>query len=378
MRSISLAQLPFRSLNYFPAPRYLDALEAKYREVLGSESAIPRKGIWEPPPWITWVRAAIRSALYDRKPNAAVNVLDLSRCEFDFASVMAALNNTAKTDVYCFSPLTQNIGLTTSVAAALRSQGHIAVAGGPVAAYLDPACFDAIFIGRIETQYERFTSWLADVLAVPRTDLHISTESYAQHIDYSWVSREYHEATIYLRTFTHHGCPLKCTFCADRLSGSFVLPAQLLESDLRALRLNFPHRSGVYIGDLTFGVSAASVANLKRSLSDFSDEQNRFRLIVQTTPALITPRFVADLHELGVSLVELGVESGESGAVRRIQKFRPSTEWLEDKINILLDNKIQVAGNIIVGLPDDTHADFEQTVSFILRWRKTLWVCVMG
>jgi radical SAM superfamily enzyme YgiQ (UPF0313 family) len=201
----------------------------------------------------------------------------------------------------------------------------------------------------------------------------------ARQLDYSWAREGYSRGIMFLRVYSHHGCPFACSFCADRLSGSLVVDPRLLQHDLAALARSFPSREALYVGDLTFGVSRPAVRNLAESLDALAAARGKqFRLIVQTNPALITKAFVEQMRKLGVVLVEMGVESGSAGAVQRATKMRPSTAWLEEKLHLIQEAGLRAAGNIVIGLPDDTEADYEQTAEFVLKWRKDMWFNVYG
>jgi hypothetical protein len=377
--SISILQLPFPSLDYFPVPEYFSALEQWYRTAVASECTVPATGLWEVPPWIAWLQAALRAATRRLPRSPAVQIIDLSRTLFDVDAVMAGIAQFPETAVYCVSPLTQNVTLATRVADLLRRDGLSVVAGGPISGQLDRQHFTSVFHGRVEAAPDRFLVWFGSILQIAPSALGLSLDSLADHLDYSWAAPRYRIDTMYMRTFTHHGCPLACSFCADRLTGAAVVPAPLLEGDLRALSATFQSRTALYIGDLSFGISRESVRNLEIALADLRDQCGRtFRLIVQTNPSLVTSEFANVLHQLGVAVVEIGVESANADSVRRALKYRPSTAWLEEKFRILQDAALRVAGNLVVGLPWDGVDEYAETEDFVRKWRREVWFNVYG
>ena len=378
--TIYVVQLPFPSLDYFPVPRYFERLQAWYRRAAGADCTVPYAGIWEIPLWVSWVRAALLVARNCLDAAFDVQIRDLSRAPFDVDAVLQQLPCVSPGDIYCLSPLTQNRALATRLAAVLRQRGMKAVGGGPVAGDLDAQDFDCIFVGKIETSFEKFLGSFAALLGAPRRNRRTDYVALlAEHLDYTWAFPGYHSQILYLRTFTHHGCPFACTFCADRSSGSSLVDPRLLSRELFSLVSTFPDHQTLYVGDSTFGVAYGAMSNLAEALTGVHDALRRaLRLIVQTNPALVTPRFAANLRKLGVVLVELGIESGSSASVRRTQKFRPSNDWLEEKLRILDEAGLRVAANIIVGLPEDSEEDYEQTEAFILKWRHRLWFNVYG
>jgi len=378
-RTIFIVQLPFPSLDYFPEPRYFALEQEWFRVAAGKDFTIPKIGIWELPWWMSWVSGAIEAGLATLGVEAEVRMVELSRVRCDLQSVMDALPESGVGDLFCFSPLTQNFLLAKKVATELRGLRRKCAIGGPMATHATLDCFDHIFVGRIETQLPGFMQWLAKALSVPESSRPLTVESLAAEIDHSWAPPSFHTETNYLRTFTVHGCPFACSFCADRLSGTEGLNKKLLLADLSSLASVFKQRTLLYIGDLTFGVLRPSMVQLKEVLNFLQQTFGKtFRLIVQTNAALITPRFAKELVDLNVAVVEMGIESGSPQAVRRTEKYRPSGSWLEERIRILHDHGIEVAGNIVVGLPDDAETEFLQTEEFIFRWRKKMWFHIYG
>ena len=379
--TVFVVQLPFPSLDYFPEPRYFGLEQEWFRAAVGKDFTIPEVGIWEVPWWVSWVSASIRAAVQESELEIQVKNVDLSRVKCDLESVCRALPKGEPGDLYCFSPLTQNFALATAVASELRDTARKSAMGGPMSEHARQGDFDFIFRGRIETQWDKFNNWLVEALNLSPGDLShpANADSLAKHLNHSWVPKTYQADVNYLRTYTLHGCPFACSFCADRLTGPDPVAANLLRADLFALASNFPGRSTLYIGDLTFGVSRPTIVTLKSLLRETADLFGRtFRLIVQTNASLINERFAQELVELGVAVVEMGIESGSPEAVRRTQKRRPSGHWLDERIQILHDHGIRVAGNIIVGLPEDGEQEFAQTEEFMLRWRRQMWFHVYG
>ncbi len=377
--NIFVVQLPFPSLQYFPERRYFPLEQEWFREAAGEDFTIPESGIWEVPWWVSWVSGAIQAGLDVLGVRGEVHTVELSRTRCDLNSVMRDLPEGSAGDLFCFSPLTQNFLLSRMVAAQIRQRGGKCAIGGPMARFATSEDFDHIFRGRIETQLSKFIHWLAAALALPEPKRPLLLESLAARIDHSWAPTHFQTEINYMRTFTVHGCPFACSFCADRLSGTEPVSKELLLADLSSLASVFKRRTTLYIGDLTFGVSRPSVVQLKDALEQVQRRFGKvFRLIVQTNAALITPRFARELADMNVAVVEMGIESGSAQAVRRTEKYRPSGNWLEERIQILHDHGIQVAGNIIVGLPDDGEAEFAQTEDLILRWRGKLWFHIYG
>lgn len=380
-RTITLVQLPFRSLgSYFPAADYFDHLENWYSARLEDDCVVPADGIWEVPLWISWLKCLVLAATRGSVPRVTVEVLDLSHCPFDVEAVVDILPLDDPSAVIALSPLTQNSELASSISRLARGRGLTVLAGGAVAQYLEAADYTSVFVGRPELRWSVFVTWIAELLelqgASPWVDPNLAL---SDELDHSWARERYAQRVIYPRVFTHHGCPYSCTFCADRRSGSYTLPNPVLYRDLQATLETFRERRSLYIGDLTFGISPPAVKNLHRVLSETDAAVgHRPRLAVQTNLALINETFVESLLALGVAVVEVGIETGSPAAAEHAAKRSRSSTWVDERLRLLLDADIAVAGNLIVGLPDDNSDDLFQTEELLQKWRNEIWFNIYG
>lgn len=377
-KTLSIVQLPFPSLSYFPVPTYFTALERWYQTHVSHTCTVPPSGIWEIPMWISWVGAAIQTAISELRVEVKVDIIDLNRINYSLAEICSLLENKACSDVYFFSPLVQNYPLTIAVAGFLKKRGAKVVIGGATATYLSDDIFDYIFKGRIESNYAEFLRIFAELFSVKSQPATFCWTSFASNLSYAWA-KDYLGKLIYLRTFTYHGCPLQCSFCADSNSGIKPIPEEIIEKEITELNRQFPDNDVLYIGDLTFGMFKQSFNLLENVLANIRKETGKiYKLIIQTNPALVSKEFIDKCKKINVVLIELGIESGSATAVNRVNKKRPSEYWLEEKISLLINNGLAVAGNIIVGLPDDTMEDYQGTISFINRWKRDVWFNIYG
>jgi len=339
---------------------------------------VPLDGIWEIPLWITWLQAFLKTSIKDLDLSVNIRVIDLSRKPFQDFNPQEYFNGDELSDLYIFSPLLQNYDLTQKVADFLREKGTKVAIGGVMSSFVDPMRFDYVFTGRIEQNYPSFLSIISDVYQVRTPVIEFSFSRFEKHISYEWA-KHYVNRVIYLRLFTQFGCPLNCSFCSDRRTGVDIVPLNIVEKELQELHKTFPAMDVLYIGDLTFGVNKYAIEYLEKILVNLKQKfRIEYKLIIQTNPSLISQPFLDELKRLNVKVIEMGIESGSVTSVKRLNKKRPSTEWLESRIHLILKNDIGVAGNIIVGLPDDQEEDYFGTIEWINKWKEKIWFNLYG
>jgi hypothetical protein len=375
---ITIVQLPFPSLNYFPDRNYFSRLEQWYRSKVSVSVKVPDTGIWEVPMWISWIKAFCEYALSQLSINAKVDVLDLNAAPYDSFRAADYFPESTTNQLFLFSPLLQNYVLAESVSAHIRSGGGTTMLGGVMAEFANAERFDAIFKGRLEHNALSFIKIMSQFLRVKSEPPTFALKDIANYLSYEWA-KNYSDRVIFLRLFTHFGCPLSCTFCADRKTAIDILPSYIMQRELKSLSITLPRTDALYIGDLTFGANKASIASLRKTLDVVQQTSGIvYKLIVQTNPSLITQEFLNELKTINVKVIELGIESGSPEAVQRVSKKRPSSDWLEKKLQLILDNGFSVAGNIIVGLPHDRRQDYDYTLDFIRRWKNNMWFNIYG
>ena len=378
---VHIIQLPFPDLeSYFPVPEYFQSLENWYQKNLSPSCRVPNTGLWEAPPWITWVSAAFETvkSLSDSVFN--VKIVDFSKYQQSSQRISAYIDNINPGDICCFSPLTQNYLFTQKIIAILLKRKVRVLVGGKINSQfaLNPSVYT--FNSRIEQQIPELFRLVSKRRNFSGDDITKKFEiQFARNLNWGWATNSYNRRTIYSRVFSHHGCPFSCDFCADRESGSYVVPKESLQSEIKSLSESFPDQSALYIGDLTFGINKAALKNLCASLLEYTKTNNkRFSLAVQTNPSLITEKFIDQLKELNVSVVEIGIESANAAVVRETHKHRPSEEWLLSKISMLRDADIAIAGNLCIGMPHETRESYQQTKEFVQVYKNTMWFNIYG
>lgn len=169
----------------------------------------------------------------------------------------------------------------------------------------------------------------------------------------------------FVRWETQRGCPFRCAFCQHREAG-----AQLKRRDLEQQRIlaeiDLFCRSGVddiAVLDPIFNANPHATAVLQR----FVDNGYRGKLALQCRAEMTTPAFLAAAAPLHVNL-EFGLQTvhdHESRAIGRANNIAKVDIALRDVRKLGLRHEV----SLIFGLPQQSLASFEQSVSWCLERR---------
>ena len=158
------------------------------------------------------------------------------------------------------------------------------------------------------------------------------------------------------------GCDFDCEFCVtDR--NIIIRDYKDIKSDIDTMtELKFKL---VRVDDNTFGQNA-NYKLLGLSYDDIKEFNNNFNgFIIRTSPVLAkNDYFCKELHNLGIKIVELGIESGDEEELKHFKKPFSTSDSI-DAINNLNKLGLYVVANIIVNSPFQTEEAFNNTLAFI-------------
>jgi anaerobic magnesium-protoporphyrin IX monomethyl ester cyclase len=164
---------------------------------------------------------------------------------------------------------------------------------------------------------------------------------------------------------TSRGCPAKCTFCANYVTGR-----------------SFRHRSAQNVVDELNAWHAHSgatffpcwddalTANIPR-LHELCDVLERgvnfpFSFSAITRANMVTPALLAALKRAGLVHVNFGVESGDDQILRAIRKGI-RTEHVVRALHHAKDLELRTACNFMLGFPEETPEAIGRTVRFMAQ-----------
>ena len=167
------------------------------------------------------------------------------------------------------------------------------------------------------------------------------------------------EKTIPRLTLSY-GCLNKCKFCIVPHGKIINVPHDVIKQQITSFR-DLQYKL-IYIDDKTFGQ-----ANNFKCLYDLTKQRNNQNFngyIVQTTSGM-TVRNAKTFSEIGVKVIEIGLETYNDDILRKYNK--PSSEKMIGRaINACKENNLLMIPNIIIGLPEETEETYTRTYDFVM------------
>ncbi|CAM2011708.1 B12-binding domain-containing radical SAM protein [Acanthopleuribacter pedis] len=212
-------------------------------------------------------------------------------------------------------------------------------------------------------------AWLSpDINGLPLVDRRF----FAQ--DPTWVGGHWEANLVGSR-----GCPYDCSFCGAAVSANPDVsirtrsPENIL-TEMNALNAQFGVTAFRFVDDLFL----ASPPFMKRCLAAFEAADVGGRYVWDATGrinimARASADFLSALKASGCREVALGIESGSERVLKAIGK-RITPQMILDAVVKCASIGIHVKGYFILGFPDETRAEFNQTVALI----EQLWAATDG
>ena len=185
---------------------------------------------------------------------------------------------------------------------------------------------------------------------------------------HNWHCFEHiHERQPYVSMHTTMGCPYKCTFCC--INAPFGKPSYRMWS------------AEAVIKEIDILVSKYGVTNIKFVDEMFVLNRNHvlgicdriiergYKLNIWAYARVDTVKdeFLDKLNRAGFRWLALGIESGSKHVRDGVEKGRFGTPEIIDVVRKIQQAGINVIGNFIFGLPDDTHGSMQETLDLALE-----------
>ncbi len=158
----------------------------------------------------------------------------------------------------------------------------------------------------------------------------------------------------------HQGCPHQCVFCnqhaiSGAASGEVTAGQVATEIDEKLAwprRVERPVQVAFYGGSFT-GLPLPYQEELLGAVAPYLSAGLVQGIRISTRPDFISPAIVDHLTAFGVKLVELGVQSLDDGVLGVSGRGHTAADVAE-AFTVLKVGKMQVGGQLMVGLPGDT------------------------
>lgn len=342
----------------------------------------------EPPMWLRLNAGYLRT-----NKNRIVGVIDAECERLSAKEVAERVEEMAPTLVgilaYGHQPSasTQSLAGAREVITAIKNanpERRIAIAGGHVSSLPDRTLaeelVDYVIIGEGPYGFEELLSNLPDERKIIRTRALDVTEIIDQAWDYTppsnYVAHNWHalgdgaNRSPYASVGTTFNCPWNCSFCC--ISAPFGAPGYKMRSPTTVIdEIEFlvKEHSVRYIKiiDEMFILRPShylEIANglIKRNLGD------KINVWCYSRIDTVRPDTLTILRKSGIRWLALGIESG-SAHVRDGASKRLRTDDIVGTVRTIQEHDINVIGNFIFGLRDDTMETMQQTLDLALECR---------
>jgi radical SAM superfamily enzyme YgiQ (UPF0313 family) len=171
----------------------------------------------------------------------------------------------------------------------------------------------------------------------------------------------------YVSIQTSLGCPYKCTFCCINApfggSGIRYWSPEAIVKQIDEVVAKYGART-IKIPDEMFVLNKRHVLGICDLLIERNYDLNIWAYARIDT---IQPDFLEKLRAAGFQWLGIGIESGSKFVRDGVVKGKFGNEDIDVTIQRVRDHGINVSGNYIFGLPDDTYESMEETLQMALR-----------
>lgn len=160
------------------------------------------------------------------------------------------------------------------------------------------------------------------------------------------------------------GCPYRCSFCSQFLSGGRYRhrSAENVVDEMIRHRREFGTRE-VVLFDETFGADREAALGICRLLSDHGPE---LRWNARSRMDLLDRELLDAMKAAGCRLIHIGIESASPRILRSMGKGIDPGQAAET-VRIARKAGLRVHGYFMIGYPGETRAEIEETLSFSRR-----------
>lgn len=185
---------------------------------------------------------------------------------------------------------------------------------------------------------------------------------------HNWHCFEHiHERQPYASLHTSLGCPYKCTFCC--INAPFGKPAYRMWSpdavirDIGVLVEKYGVRNIKFVDEM-FVLNKNHVLGICDRIIERGYDLNIWAYARVDT---VKDEFLDRLRRGGVRWLALGIESASKHVRDGVEKGRFGSAEILKVVRKIRDAGINVIGNYIFGLPDDTHETMQETLDLAME-----------
>lgn len=219
---------------------------------------------------------------------------------------------------------------------------------------------DAIIIGNGEVGAVKAIKGMEGIIyeEVDINNISLPDREKLNQNDYSMYTYDY-ETNRELRTatmMTSRGCPFNCVFCSNHEKKVQFRNPENIRQEIKKLKEQ--GYEAVYIFDENFLVRKE---HFNEITNIFKEERIKYRVEMRSTD--VNEEVIKKLKETGCISVALGIESGDDGILRKINKGT-TVESNKKAVGLFSKYGVPVKGFFIIGLPGETEETAKKTIEF--------------
>jgi len=171
----------------------------------------------------------------------------------------------------------------------------------------------------------------------------------------------FNEIGVYSNMISSRGCPYNCTFCSPSM---FWKKFRCFSPEYVVEEMNFLISSykldGIIIWDDLFVVGKQRLEKIVKLVKDEGiNEKVKFWVFARAN--LVNREIAKLLKEMNVTAIGFGLESGSEKILKYLKKGTVTIEDNKRAIKLCKEQGIKTMGNFIIGSPDETEEDLQQT-----------------
>ncbi len=183
--------------------------------------------------------------------------------------------------------------------------------------------------------------------------------------------------TPFAAIYTSLGCTFKCDFCMINILNRVDNADSIASANSPLMRFWSPQFIlGEFDKLAEMGVETVRISDemffLNRKyyeplLNGLVERDHSFRMWAYSRVDTVQPKYLDLLKKAGIQWLALGIEAGNQEIRREISKGRFQETDIRKTVSEARDHGVNILGNYIFGLPDDTHDSMQQTLDLAVE-----------
>jgi anaerobic magnesium-protoporphyrin IX monomethyl ester cyclase len=162
------------------------------------------------------------------------------------------------------------------------------------------------------------------------------------------------------------GCLHNCNFCANSVLNS-IFNKNYRERSINNFINEINYLNNKYKIDFIYIVDENFLATSKKRFNEFIEKYDKIRIPfwIETRPELVTKNKIKSLKQVGLEVMNIGIEQGDDNFRRGILNRRVKDEHIIRSVKICIEEKVRIGANIIIGFPTENRENILKTIELV-------------